>query len=78
MQPSVELRWQDAVRDGARVPQLELRAAGGALLGRDGEGRVDLPALERRRVIGRSQGRNIQVQCEDRSRVQQQRRTGGQ
>lgn len=58
---SIELRRQDAVRDGARVPQLKLRAAGGALLGRDGEGGVDLPALERRRIIGRSQGRNVQV-----------------
>lgn len=61
VQPSIKQRRQHAVRDGARVPKLELRAACGALLRRDGEWRVDLPALERRRIIGRPQGRYIQV-----------------
>lgn len=71
--PSVELRRQHAVRDGARVAQLKLRASRGALLRRDCKGRVHLPALERRGIIGRSQGRDVKVQCEDRCGLQEQR-----
>lgn len=71
--PSVILRRQHAIRDRAGVPQLQLRAARSALLRRNGEGRVHLPALERRRVIGRAQGREIELQGDDGCRLEQQR-----
>lgn len=69
--PSIELRRQHAVRDGARVAQLQLRTAHGARLRGNRKRRVDLPALERRCVIGCAERGDIELQCDDGRRLEQ-------
>lgn len=75
MHPSIELRRQDGIGHGAGVAEGELRAACCALLGRDSEGCLHLPALESRSIVGRAQRRNIELQGH--GWVQQRRKKRG-